>query len=71
MLKKSYPLLVAVVFSSLIKASILYISALLYFRLHLIPEFFISSMGAIQFLTAVLGGTLALLAFKLAKNNHE
>jgi len=64
----SYPL--ALFFSSIIKAVALYSFALIYFHLSLIPKLFLSSMGLFQFITAILGGTLAYILFRFIKSDE-
>jgi len=51
---------VAVLLSAALKALLLYLAALAYFRLQWVPQPFLVSMGVIQFTTAVIGGLLAL-----------
>lgn len=64
--EKTIPV-VAVLLSSLIKSGILYLSAIIYFRLHLVPAIFITSMGLIQLLTTLLGGFSAVYLLKAIK----
>jgi len=56
--------------SAVLKACILFIIANLYVRLGLVPKIFVTSMGIIQFITAMAGGILALSILKLVKS-HE
>jgi hypothetical protein len=56
----SWPAPLAVVFSSFIKAVLLYVTALIYLRLNLVPQQFLVAMGFVQFYTAVMGGFLAM-----------
>jgi hypothetical protein len=61
---ESMPSALAVVLSSLLKAGVLYLSALVYFRLQWVPAPFLVSMGVIQLTTALLGGWLSLVLLR-------
>ncbi|MDO8468325.1 MAG: hypothetical protein Q7S29_01030 [Candidatus Peribacter sp.] len=61
----------AVSAGALIKAATLALSALVFFRLHLVPELFVRSMSLIQFLTAIAGGVLALGILRFLHTSHE
>jgi len=52
---------VKVVVSAIFKTLILYLSALLYFNMSIVPQLFLTSMGMIQLITALFGGALAIL----------
>ena len=52
---------------ALIKSSFLFLAALLLVKLSVIPAIFLVAMGPTQLLTAVSGGTLALIGTKLIK----
>jgi len=54
-----------ILLASAIKAGFLYFVAKIYFVFHTIPSLFVTSMGMIQFITAILGGTSALILLKL------
>jgi len=62
--------LVRVFSSALIKYLLLFIAANIYYRVHIVPQPFIASMGIIQFSTACLGGLLAYFVLQLLKK-HE
>jgi hypothetical protein len=65
--KQSFP--VRVFSSALVKYLLLFASANLCFQAHLVPKLFVVSMGAVQFITACLGGFLAYFILRLLKNN--
>jgi len=65
--KQNY--LIRVFSSALVKYLLLFIAANIYYRAHIVPQLFITSMGAIQFVTACLGGFLAYFILRLLKNN--
>ena len=52
---------------SIIKSSFLFLSAFLLVRLSVIPTIFLIAMGPTQLLTAISGGTLALIGDKFLK----
>lgn len=60
----------AIVTSSVLKFLVIYFSALLYFNFQIVPKLFLSSMGLIQLLTAIFGGTVALSISKLIKHSR-
>lgn len=57
----------AVLVSSIVKVVILFVAASVYFQAGIVPKLFLSSMGIIQFFTAVSGGMLSLISLKLMK----
>lgn len=59
-LRRIVPSFLAVLFSALLKAMSLYLFAALYVHFHVVPSVFLTSMGLIQLLTALVGGALAL-----------
>ncbi|MDD5623874.1 MAG: hypothetical protein PHI23_04155 [Candidatus Peribacteraceae bacterium] len=61
----------AVIVSAGLKAALLLLSALAYFRFGLVPELFLTSMSVIQFITALAGGLLALLVLRFIATTHE
>ena len=61
----------AVCVAALIKAAFLALLALVFFRLHLVPQVFITSMSVLQFVTAVTGGMLALMILQFLETSHE
>lgn len=65
--KKSFPKLgyfLSVLLAALTKLIILFSSANLYFKFHLVPRLFLQAMGVNQLITACLGGLLAFFALK-------
>ena len=62
--------LIRVFSSALVKYLLLFITANIYYRVHLVPQLFITSMGTIQFATVCLGGLLAYSVLQLLKK-HE
>lgn len=69
--KKKVTLPLAIGLSSLLKSSLLYLPALLYFHFRVVPALFLQSMGVIQFFTALIGGIAALIILKSTKINYE
>jgi len=55
-----------IIASACLKTLILYFSALVFFRLSIVPQFFLTSMGMVQLITALLGGTLASLVLRIS-----
>jgi len=53
--------------SALAKYLLLFIAANVYYRAHVVPQLFLTSMGVIQFTTACLGGVLAYFVLRLLK----
>ncbi|MCL4374769.1 hypothetical protein M1523_02815 [Patescibacteria group bacterium] len=56
--------------SAAAKAGLLFISALFYYQLKLVPPAFLTAMGIIQLATAIAGGILA-FQVTTATNHHE
>ncbi|MDD4628785.1 MAG: hypothetical protein PHE68_05330 [Candidatus Peribacteraceae bacterium] len=69
-LREEYTPAVAMGLSSLIKAAMLYLSALMYVRLGIVPAVFLTSMSMIQLITALAGGVIALVTLRFVLN-HE
>jgi hypothetical protein len=63
--KKNYSLYFSLLISSVIKAALLYLFAILYFNFSLVPKIFIPSMGLIQLITAISGGVFGITIYKL------
>jgi hypothetical protein len=57
---KSFSPVFSLFASSLLKTFLLYLLAIVFFNFSLVPKIFIGSMGTIQFVTAIIGGALAL-----------
>ena len=55
--------------SSFGKTAILFIIAILFTNIHLVPKIFLTAMGVLQLVTSLLGGGLFLIINKLEKNN--
>ncbi|MDP2585260.1 MAG: hypothetical protein Q8P29_00075 [Candidatus Levybacteria bacterium] len=62
--------LVRIFSSALAKYLLLFIAANIYYKVHIVPQLFITSMGALQFITACLGGFLAYFILKLLNKNE-
>ena len=63
-LKKKTNYFVTLLSGSFAKAFFLFMIALLLFKLNLIPEIFLKTMGILQFTTAILGGMAAFVIIK-------
>lgn len=61
--RTSYP--IALFLSSALKTLILFLSVLLFFKLHLVPQSFIAAMSVFQFITAIIGGILAYFLLRM------
>ncbi len=55
--------------SSFGKTAILFVIAILFTNVHLVPKIFLTSMGILQLVTSLFGGGLFLIINKLEKNN--
>lgn len=62
--------IISVILAAMLKSLFLYVTANLYFHFHFVPKIFINSMGLIQFITALIGGLIALSFFKVIKKNE-
>jgi len=67
-IKSSY---VRILLGSMLKAGFLFAAASIYFKFHLVPPLFITSMGLIQLITALLGGIFALVILKTLITNER
>lgn len=56
---KQWPFFSRVVVASILKSSVLFLVAYIYIGSQLVPKIFLTSMGAIQFITALVGGVIA------------
>lgn len=56
-----------ILLASLLKATILFITASILFRFNLIPKMLLTSMGTTQLVTALIGGTVGYLLTKTSK----
>lgn len=65
------PTVLSVAIASIAKATMLFTVALIFFRLSIVPQIFLTAMGTIQLTTAVLGGLLALTITKLGLIESE
>jgi len=70
-LEQSLPASPAIAAGALIKAAFLALSAFGLFKAHLVPMLFLTSMGTMQFVTALTGGLLALTILRFLRNAHE
>jgi hypothetical protein len=66
---KNYP--ARIILSSLSKYLFLYIAAIALFKLKLIPQLFLISMGSIQLFTAMAGGLLSVVLLKIINRTNE
>lgn len=68
-LTENFPSVLRILLAASAKTAFLFLTANLVFQLHLVPKFFLTSMGLFQFITAVFGGIIALtiqnLEFKI------
>jgi hypothetical protein len=60
-----------IILSSFIKFFFLVSFANIYFGLKIVPKLFITSMGIIQLITALIGGILSYFIIQLLNNNYE
>jgi len=58
---KSFGVLPAIFLSAFAKQALLLLSARFYFSAKIVPAVFLTSMGSIQLITAILGGLIALI----------
>jgi hypothetical protein len=63
-IKKKANYFITLISAGFTKAIFLFLIALLLFKLNLIPEIFLATMGIIQFTTAILGGVAAFAVIK-------
>jgi hypothetical protein len=61
---------IAVVVGAILKSSLLFLSALVFVRLGIVPELFVRSMGLIQLFTAIAGGCIAFSILSFAKEGN-
>ena len=64
---KQQKYLVRITISSIAKYILLFASAHIYFKFHIVPQIFITSMGLIQLATAALGGLLSYFVLQILK----
>lgn len=62
---------VGVITAAILKSVFLFGLANIYFHFKVVPKLFITSMGLIQFVTALLGGFIALTILRLFQNRYE
>ena len=71
-LTKNQPYFLRIVFAALAKYLLLVVFAQIYFGLKIVPQLFLVSMGTIQLLTALSGGTLAFIITQFSqKEKYE
>jgi len=63
--------LVRIILASIVKASFLYLVAQIYFAFHIVPKIFVTSMGIIQLVTALIGGLITLLISRKELENEN
>ncbi len=68
---KNTNFLTKILLASTIKYFFLLFAAQNYFILKIVPKIFITSMGLIQFITALTGGLLAYSIIKLLNKNYD
>lgn len=62
--------LVRVLMSSIVKYFVLMIAARIYFSSGIVPAVFITSMGLVQFVTAMSGGFIASIIYERSKRSY-
>ena len=70
-LKNKWPMPLSIVISIILKTIIIYFSAVVYFKLNVVPEIFLTAMGAFQLITGVIGGMMFLGINKIIKKNYS
>lgn len=70
-LRKRVSSIIGVITSAAFKSIFLFVVANIYFKFHLVPKMFITSMGFIQLVTAISGGLLAVFILKAIGNQNE
>lgn len=56
-----------IAFPAILKALFLFLVAFIFFKAGIVPKIFLTAMGVVQLLTAIVGGLLFLLASKFVK----
>jgi hypothetical protein len=69
-LTKERNYLVRIFSSALAKYLLLFVAANIYYKFSVVPQLFITSMGMIQFATALMGGLLAYFVLNFLKKNE-
>lgn len=59
-----------IIITATLKSLFLFTIANLYFHFHIVPKIFINSMGLVQFITAFIGGLVALSILKVIGKNE-
>jgi hypothetical protein len=67
--KNNLSMSLSILISLIFKTFILYFSALVYFKLSLIPEIFLTAMGVLQLITGIIGEILFVGINKVIKKN--
>lgn len=65
-LKTNFSTPLTIVFSSLFKTAVLYVSALILVGNHVVPTIFLTAMGIVQLFTAISGGIVTYILFAVA-----
>ena len=68
--QKSLPILINILVGALLKSSFLFIFTVLFFKLAIVPQIFLTAMGIFQLITAIIGGLVFLGINKLVKNEN-
>jgi len=71
LLNKKMPYPVRILFSSFFKSVFLFTFAVIFFKLNLIPQLFLTVMGIFQFITAIIGGILFLTINKILNSKLQ
>jgi hypothetical protein len=66
-LKNNLSVPLSILFGIILKTLILYSSSLIYFKLSIVPEIFLTAMGLFQFATGAIGGFLTFGVNKFSK----
>jgi len=69
--KNNLPVSLSIISGLILKTFILYFSALIYFKLSLVPEIFLTAMGVFQLVTGIIGGLVFLGINKIIKKNYS
>jgi hypothetical protein len=61
--------IVPAIFSSVIKFAVLFLTANIYFKFHIVPKLFLQTMGLFQLYTALAGGVISFIIYKIFIKN--
>ncbi|MBU1164466.1 hypothetical protein KKA15_02805 [Patescibacteria group bacterium] len=68
---KTLPAVVSIAIASITKATLLFLVALTLFKLSIVPSIFLTAMGSVQLVTALIGGLIALAINKSGIINNS